>query len=70
MYRRNRYSGSDLIIHGLAAPPFGPGFPPALLADADVLECWVSDLGDPADQTEWRLWRNSRLIGRKVMLGY
>jgi hypothetical protein len=35
-----------------------------------VLECWVSDLGDPADQTEWRLWRNSRLIGRKVMLGY
>jgi hypothetical protein len=32
MHRRHRYTGSDLIIHGLAAPPFGPGFPPALLA--------------------------------------
>jgi hypothetical protein len=55
MHRRHRYTGSDVVIHGLVAPPFDPGFPPALLADADVLECWVSDAGDPEDRTEWRL---------------
>jgi len=39
MDRRDGYTGSDPIIYGLAAPPFGPGFPPALLADAGALEC-------------------------------
>jgi len=70
MDRRDRYTGSDVLIHGLAVPLFGSGFPPALLAEADVLECWVSDASDPEDRTEWRLWRGSAIIGQTVVPGY
>jgi len=70
MHRQHRYIRSDLIIHGLAAPPFGPGFPPGLLAEADALECWVSDASDSEDRTEWRLWRDHAIIRRKAVPGY
>jgi len=70
MDRRDRYTGSDLIIYGLAAPPFGPGFPPALLAEADLLECWVSDASESEDWTEWRLWQANAVIAQQVVPGY
>lgn len=68
MHRRDRYTPSDLI--GLAAPPFGPGFPPDLLAEADALECWISDTADAEDRTEWWLWRGPAMIAQGAVPGY
>jgi hypothetical protein len=70
MHRQHRYTGSDLIIRGPAAPPFGPGFPASLLANADVLECWVSDVSESEDWTEWRLWQANAVIAQQVVPGY
>jgi hypothetical protein len=70
MHLRNRNTGAELMTHGLATPPFGPGFPPPLLADADGVECWVSDVNDPENTTEWRPWRDHAIIAQKAVSGY
>lgn len=38
MHLHARYTGAELLIEGVAAPPFGPGFTALQVADADTLE--------------------------------
>jgi hypothetical protein len=52
-----RYVGADLIIQGLATPPFGPGFAPAVLVDADAREVRGSTWANRANMVEWRVLR-------------
>jgi hypothetical protein len=70
MHLHARYTGADVIVQGLATPPFGPGFAPALLRDADALEVWVTTFRDPADTTVWRLMRAGRAVAVMQVGGF
>jgi hypothetical protein len=70
MRLRVRYTGADVIIQGLVTPPFGPGFAPAVLADADALEVWTSTWADAADAVVWRLSRHGTVLAATLIDGW
>ncbi len=70
MHLHARYTGPDVLIHAIPAPPFGPGFTADQVADADTLEIWVTSLADPEDTTVWRLMRARRAIAAAQIGGF
>lgn len=62
MHLHARYTGVDLTIRALEAPPFGPGFDPAVIGLADTLEVWTMSFGDMADVTVWKLLRDGQPV--------
>lgn len=64
------YQGSAVRQQALSEPPFGPAFPPADACRADRLEVWGTTRDADADFTEFRLYREGRLIGMRRIPGY
>lgn len=70
MHLHARYTGAELLVQAVAAPPFGPGFTATEVADADALEVWVTSFQDVADTTVWRLVRQGHPVAVAQVGGY
>jgi len=54
----------------LAEPPLGPGFSDSLVAQADRLEVWASEVKEPGeDWCEFRLFRGGTLLAQQRVPG-
>lgn len=58
---------ADAQITAQKSPPFGPGFPANLAAQATCLEVWGKVSGD---QVEYRLYSGRVLLGRRRRAGF
>ncbi len=70
MHLHARHTGSELLVQGASAPPFGPGFTVTQLANVDALEVWVTSLTDVADTTVWRFMRDSTVAALSEVGGF
>ena len=60
----------QLIKEATAAPPFGPGFASVLANQAVRLEVWGTTEQAPEDYTEFRLFKDGRVVGVARIPGY
>lgn len=70
MHLHARYHGLAVCARGPEAPPFGPGFEDAQIADANTLEVWVTRLEDVADTTVWRLLKSGSIVAIAQVGGF
>ncbi|SMC02061.1 hypothetical protein SAMN00768000_0272 [Sulfobacillus thermosulfidooxidans DSM 9293] len=52
------------------APPFGPGWDPAVMTGADALEIWATTITDPTDYVAFRLMHGSQILRELQIPGY
>ena len=67
-----RAQGKEARENAAAAPPFGPGFSPEIVAKTEVLEVHGSEFSAPGiDYCEFRAFDTARnLVGTKRVNGY
>lgn len=71
MYKMNEFTTTDAIAGaGSMEPPMGPGFTPDELAEATCLEVWGTTFDEDPERVEFRLYRNSDVLGIAVIPGY
>lgn len=61
----------QLELFASKEPPEGPGFNTELVAKADCMEIWASNITDSGeDWTEFRLLRGGQVIAQRRVEGY
>ena len=67
-----RAKGKEARENAAAAPPFGPGFSPEVVAMTEALEVHGSEFSDPGiDYCEFRAFdAGNNLVGTKRVDGY
>lgn len=71
MYLGRTFTGQAMRQYAAEAEPFGAGFDPQQVAEADRLEIWHSAFSDPGpDFNEFRLFRGETLMGVRRTEGY
>jgi hypothetical protein len=70
LYRKSE--GAQARKEAAEAPPFGPGFPPDIVARTERLEIWCSRFEDPGpDYSEVKAFdAQGQLLGSRCQDGY
>ncbi len=60
----------QLLHDATTTPPFGPGFDPTVVAQADRMDVWGTTEAAPEDYTEFRLLKDGHIIAVARIPGY